>query len=67
MEVFIVHDIWNPWHGCKKCSEGCENCYMFYLDSLHEKKVMISIKLKQGLNILCQNIEPVNIKLKVVK
>lgn len=20
---------WNPWRGCKKVSEGCENCYMF--------------------------------------
>jgi len=20
---------WNPWHGCHKVSEGCENCYMF--------------------------------------
>lgn len=28
-----MHDIWNPWHGCKKCSEGCQNCYMFYLDA----------------------------------
>jgi len=27
-----LHDIWNPWHGCTKCSEGCENCYMYYLD-----------------------------------
>lgn len=27
-----MHDIWNPWHGCVKCSEGCENCYMFFLD-----------------------------------
>ena len=18
-----MHDIWNPWHGCKKISEGC--------------------------------------------
>ncbi|MCR5183840.1 MAG: phage Gp37/Gp68 family protein [Opitutales bacterium] len=23
---------WNPWHGCRKFSEGCENCYMYYLD-----------------------------------
>ncbi|MBR3317648.1 MAG: DUF5131 family protein [Atopobiaceae bacterium] len=29
-----MHDIWNPWHGCKRCSEGCANCYMYYLDSL---------------------------------
>ena len=30
-----MHDIWNPWHGCRKCSEGCRNCYMYYLDSVH--------------------------------
>lgn len=24
--------IWNPWHGCHKISEGCENCYMYFLD-----------------------------------
>ncbi|MBD5391366.1 DUF5131 family protein [bacterium] len=27
-----MHDIWNPWHGCIKKSEGCEHCYMYYLD-----------------------------------
>lgn len=27
-----MHDIWNPWHGCIKCSEGCQNCYMYALD-----------------------------------
>ena len=30
-----MHDIWNPWHGCHKCSEGCKNCYMYYLDKIH--------------------------------
>lgn len=30
-----MHDIWNPWHGCVKCSEGCLNCYMYYLDRIH--------------------------------
>lgn len=29
-----MHDIWNPWHGCVKTSEGCENCYMYYLDRM---------------------------------
>ena len=24
--------LWNPWHGCRKCSPGCLNCYVFYLD-----------------------------------
>lgn len=32
-----MHDIWNPWHGCKKISEGCDNCYMYFLDSLRGK------------------------------
>lgn len=32
-----MRDIWNPWHGCKKCSEGCQNCYMFFLDGLRDK------------------------------
>lgn len=31
-----MHDIWNPWHGCRKKSEGCEHCYMFCLDSLRD-------------------------------
>ncbi|MBQ7338735.1 MAG: DUF5131 family protein [Clostridia bacterium] len=30
-----MHDIWNPWHGCIKCSEGCQHCYMYYLDRIH--------------------------------
>ena len=24
---------WNPWHGCKKYSEGCKNCYVYRLDA----------------------------------
>ncbi len=27
-----MHDIWNPWHGCIKKSEGCQYCYMYFLD-----------------------------------
>ena len=33
-----MHDIWNPWHGCIKYSEGCQNCYMYYLDKIHSNK-----------------------------
>ncbi len=32
-----MHDIWNPWHGCIKCSEGCKNCYMYFLDRMRGK------------------------------
>ncbi|MDE7335435.1 MAG: phage Gp37/Gp68 family protein [Muribaculaceae bacterium] len=27
-----MHDIWNPWHGCSRVSEGCRHCYMYFLD-----------------------------------
>ena len=28
-----MHDIWNPWHGCTRASEGCAHCYMFAMDA----------------------------------
>ena len=43
-----LHDIWNPWHGCKKYSEGCQNCYMYYLDSLREKDGSQIYRTKAG-------------------
>lgn len=24
---------WNPWHGCRKTSEGCRNCYVYRRDA----------------------------------
>lgn len=32
-----MHDIWNPWHGCVKISEGCDNCYMYTLDRMRDQ------------------------------
>lgn len=26
---------WNPWHGCHKISEGCQNCYVYGIDGRH--------------------------------
>ena len=23
---------WNPWHGCKKVSAGCKNCFVYKMD-----------------------------------
>ncbi len=31
----MLENIWNPWHGCRKYSEGCAHCYMYYLDAAH--------------------------------
>ena len=28
---------WNPWHGCRKLSEGCRNCYVYRMDARYEK------------------------------
>lgn len=28
---------WNPWHGCRKLSEGCRNCYVYRQDARHDK------------------------------
>ena len=43
-----MHDIWNPWHGCKKCSEGCQNCYMYYLDGLRGQSGADIYRTKAG-------------------
>ncbi len=29
--------IWNPWHGCRKLSEGCRNCYVYRRDAQYDK------------------------------
>ncbi len=28
---------WNPWHGCRKYSAGCLNCYVYRIDERHER------------------------------
>lgn len=28
---------WNPWHGCRKYSAGCLNCYVYRIDARHER------------------------------
>ncbi|HNY00958.1 MAG TPA: DUF5131 family protein [Bacteroidales bacterium] len=25
--------VWNLWHGCRKISEGCRNCYVYRIDA----------------------------------
>ena len=41
-------DIWNAWHGCKKCSEGCRNCYMYFLDEKRGVQTPSSVCHKTG-------------------
>lgn len=37
-------DIWNPWHGCTKYSEGCVNCYVYRRDSSIGKDASVLTK-----------------------
>ncbi len=38
--------LWNPWHGCHKCSEGCLNCYVYYLDGKRDKDASVITRSK---------------------
>jgi len=37
---------WNPWHGCRKISEGCRNCYVYRIDGYHGKDAAAVYKTK---------------------
>ncbi len=43
--------LWSPWHGCHKCSEGCQNCYVYYLDKQRDKDASIVTKSKTNFNL----------------
>lgn len=43
-----MHDIWNPWHGCLKKSEGCKHCYMYFLDRQRGKDGALIYKVKNN-------------------
>ncbi|MBE5946497.1 MAG: DUF5131 family protein [Lachnospiraceae bacterium] len=38
--------IWNPWRGCKKCSEGCLHCYIHKGDSKRNIDTSTIVKTK---------------------
>ena len=43
--------MWNPWHGCHKYSEGCQNCYAFFLDKRYGRDTSIVTKNQSGFNL----------------
>lgn len=47
----MKHVLWNPWHGCHKCSPGCKNCYVFYLDAKRDKDANVVTKSKTNFNL----------------
>lgn len=38
--------LWNPWHGCRKYSAGCANCYVYRIDGAHGKDASAVNKIK---------------------
>lgn len=44
---------WNPWHGCRKISEGCLNCYVYRRDGEVDRDAS-EIKKTQSFNLPVQ-------------
>lgn len=59
-----MHDIWNPWHGCTKVSEGCKNCYMYFLDEVRGQKGNKIYKVKDNFNYPLHKDKKGNYKIK---
>lgn len=59
-----MHDIWNPWHGCHKCSPGCEHCYMYALDQKRGILDSDIVKKTQNFNYPLQKDRQKNYKIK---
>lgn len=38
--------MWNPWRGCKKCSEGCLHCYIHKGDAKRGVDTSMVVKTK---------------------
>jgi len=46
---------WNPWHGCHKCSDGCKNCFVFFLDKKRDRDASIVTKSKTNFLLPIRN------------
>ncbi len=57
-------EIWNPWHGCRKFSEGCENCYMYYLDAKRDRDGSEIYKVKGNFDLPLKRDREGNYKVK---
>ena len=38
--------MWNPWRGCRKCSEGCLHCYIHKGDAKRGVDTSHIVKMK---------------------
>ena len=60
----MLENIWNPWHGCIKYSEGCEHCYMYFLDAERNKNGRDIYKVKTNFNLPLKKTREGNYKIK---
>lgn len=37
---------WNPWHGCRKASAGCKNCFVYKMDKRYGRDTNVVAKCK---------------------
>lgn len=42
---------WNPWHGCHKCSPGCQNCFVYQMDKRYGRDTNTVQKVKTNFNL----------------
>lgn len=52
--------IWNPWHGCHKCSEGCLRCYMYEMDKNYGRNSDKVIRARTGFRMPVQRVRAKN-------
>ena len=52
--------MWNPWRGCKKCSDGCLHCYVHKGDLKRNVNTNEILKTKD----LCKQAKLANINFK---
>ena len=43
-----IYESWNPWHGCRKISPGCANCYVYRQDAQYQEQIASSQCRKTG-------------------
>ena len=55
---------WNPWHGCHKYSEGCKNCFMYFLDKTRGRDGSQIYKTKTDFNLPLKKDRQGNYKIK---
>ena len=49
---------WNPWHGCKKVSSGCKNCFVYKMDQRYGRDTTIITKGKTTYELKDKNCPP---------